>query len=349
MESQIEAVLSKKFKDQQLVEIELAQAVANRLTEWLKLFGFFAAIPIAILLGTLAIWGVTKFADVNEKLKTAKESADSLQQRASGLSGQYDRLSSAAEKYEALGKKYDSLGAKLDAVAARSEAINKEVQSVKTDISRISERIALVPSPALTPDLKKRLEDSIAGFDQYLIKCGYIPEQAGKVTVSVVESIEGNLVSRYSALNRQMTVTRGYAAEPANVLRVYMNVVLTKKEGEWEKWASYNSVNIGLETYFPASFLNKAPEAYFGSDWPTEISNSEQINTAGTALAQLLWIMRGQMDPKTLDRSILKSWNELQNSASDAHFEKLFAQRLITNLGPNGGRAKTLFSEHGIQ
>jgi prefoldin subunit 5 len=350
LESQIEAVLSRKFKDRQLVEIELTQAVANRLTDWLKLFGFFAAIPVAVLLGTLAIWGVTKFADVNEKLKTAKASADNLQERASGLSEQYDRLNNAAAKYEALGAKYDSLGAKLDAVAARSEAINKEVESVKTDISRISERIALVPSPALTPDLKKRLEESIAAFDEYLIKVGYVPDKTGRVTVSIVKTMDGNSVSSYSPSDRRMTVTAAYAAEePANVLYEYMNVVLKTKEGEWGKMASYMSVSIGLEHYFPASFLNRAPETYGHSDWPAEVSNNDQINAAGRGLAHILWLIREHSDRTALDRAILKSWYELQNSASDAHFEKLFAQRVISNLGANGGQAKNLLREHGIQ
>ena len=40
---QIEVVLEERLKDQKVVEIEVAQAVATRLVDWTKLLGFAVA------------------------------------------------------------------------------------------------------------------------------------------------------------------------------------------------------------------------------------------------------------------------------------------------------------------
>jgi len=341
LEGQIEATIKRLLKDRNVVEIEITQGIAARLTEWIKLFAFFAAIPLAFLLGGLAIWGVTKFADVNEKLQTAKTTAESLQNKATVVSDQYARLQQDAAKYE-------SISNQLNAVVAKSDALTRDLQSVKTDVSQIGKRIGFTPSAVLTPDLQKRLEKGLAEFDRYLLKLGYHPDE-GKVEVSVVDKIEnGTSLASFYPDQRRMIVTARYASEEANVLREYMAVVLKQKQGQWEQWGSYHATEIGLAHYFPASFLNTVPEGSADS-WPKNISNTAEINQAGRALSNALWMVRKEIDHDSLDRAILKSWNESQNSNSDPHYVHIFVGQLVQNLGPGGQRVKAILDAQGIK
>src|SRR5207253_9888612 len=63
VKEQIQSILSERYKDQKLVEIETTQAVAARLSEWTKLFGFFIGIPVAVLLLILAVLGIKSYSD----------------------------------------------------------------------------------------------------------------------------------------------------------------------------------------------------------------------------------------------------------------------------------------------
>ncbi len=63
VERHVQQVLAGQFKDQSLVEIETTQAVANRLSNWAKLFGFFVGIPLALLAIVLSLLGINEYRD----------------------------------------------------------------------------------------------------------------------------------------------------------------------------------------------------------------------------------------------------------------------------------------------
>ena len=51
-------------QDAKVVELEVSQAVAERLMSWAKIFGALVAVPLTILAVVLAILGVSKWTDV---------------------------------------------------------------------------------------------------------------------------------------------------------------------------------------------------------------------------------------------------------------------------------------------
>ena len=78
IEVMVVAALEKTTKDRALVETELATRVAEKLVGWGKLFGVFAALPVAGLLLILSLFGISKFED----LRTAADRADALVKQA---------------------------------------------------------------------------------------------------------------------------------------------------------------------------------------------------------------------------------------------------------------------------
>jgi hypothetical protein len=309
----IRAVIKQELRDQKVVEVEITQAIASRLTDWAKLFGFFAAIPLGLLLATLAIWGVSKFADVNDKLTMAQDRAKALQDTSSELGKRYTKLEDQLSQFEAL---------------------NEKVQDLQTDVSQISKQIGFVPSSALTPDLKQKLEAELAHFIQYMQGVGYMPE-SGRVSVSVVDNIPSppspNAVAAFSPHDRTLVVTKTYALGEGNVLEEYMNVIL-KDKGRPGPANDYETVKVGLFVYFPSSFLG-----------------AKKFNTGADALGTVLWSIRDQIGSKALDSAVFRSWEETQDEYASQHYESLFAQKLIDLLGTNGAKAKAVLASHGIQ
>src|SRR4029450_9852800 len=56
IKQEVRSALEGRLKDQKLVELETSLAVADRLSNWSKLFGFFVGVPlaaVALLLGFL--------------------------------------------------------------------------------------------------------------------------------------------------------------------------------------------------------------------------------------------------------------------------------------------------------
>ena len=56
--------LAARLKDQKLVEVETAQAVVARIGEWTKLFGFFIAFPLGVLVIILTVLGFWQYLDL---------------------------------------------------------------------------------------------------------------------------------------------------------------------------------------------------------------------------------------------------------------------------------------------
>jgi len=93
IKAQVKESLDARFKDQKLLEVETSQAVIERVKSWTTLFGYFVAIPIALLVLAFAVFGIKEFRDfralvksaqdqLKPRLEQAKSSADNAKQQA---------------------------------------------------------------------------------------------------------------------------------------------------------------------------------------------------------------------------------------------------------------------------
>jgi len=69
--SEVRAAVAASLKDRKVVEVEIAESITGRLIGWAKVFGLFAGVPLALLLITLALLGVSNYADFRKKLTDA--------------------------------------------------------------------------------------------------------------------------------------------------------------------------------------------------------------------------------------------------------------------------------------
>jgi hypothetical protein len=70
--AQLEEILTKKYKDQKVVELETASLIADRLMSWAKLFAAAIAVPLALILGFFTVVGVSKYSDFTKVIDDAE-------------------------------------------------------------------------------------------------------------------------------------------------------------------------------------------------------------------------------------------------------------------------------------
>jgi TolA-binding protein len=124
--------LDKITKERSVVEVELATKVADRLITWSKTFGFFVAVPVAILLLILSLFGISKFEDArraaeqaDKVLQQAEARSTALEKAGNKISEQIDRVQQVAQENER----------KLGELAQRQEKTERSVQELLGGLS----------------------------------------------------------------------------------------------------------------------------------------------------------------------------------------------------------------------
>lgn len=349
LRDQIKAVLKTELKDQKVLEIETTQQIAGRLTEWAKTFGFFAGALLAILLGTLAIWGWRSFSDIDSKIK--KASGDAVAATEQRVQAAQQRAAALDVASQDLDKRYQ----KLREDAARYEALGHEVESLKQSVARIEKR-NFEPSAALTPDLQKKLDSTLKGFQEYVARLGYSTKQSQiNVLIAPDDRKMPNASAYYDKQNQRIWILKEAASDPGYILREYMFSVLYSagepadlSEKTWQTVA----VASGLAYYFPASFLDNARtmdlDLASGAAWEPPASLTDALANRPKAWASICWQLRNSIDPAILDKALLNTWFELAPSRLEES-AAVFAQHLLAKLGNQAGRAAEILKARGVK
>ena len=151
--TRIEKAIQEKFKDQKLVDVETSQAIAERLHGWAKMFGFFVALPVAILLIGLSIAGIEKYSDfknmiggieqqVKPKIDQAKSDAEQAQKTASEAKREAEDSKKTIEGATAEAKR--QLGSAIELaknVKALSDRVSGLEQQTSNQMKGSSQRI----------------------------------------------------------------------------------------------------------------------------------------------------------------------------------------------------------------
>lgn len=222
------------------------------------------------------------------------------------------------------------------------------VQSLRNDVSQIGKRIGFIPSVALTPDLERQVQASLAKFEEYLNKLGYSPDN-GTTQVAVVERLpEPSAQASFDPSTLKLMITPRYASEdPGNLLIEYMGVVLKEGGKGWN--SSYASVGHSLSCYFPASFLGRELGCLYAKEvgrWPSRLATD--LSPAVEAIEGALWQSRQRIPRAVLDRAVFQTWLRTQNRYQDEHYEQIFSTTLLGLLGADRSKAEPLFSRAGL-
>jgi hypothetical protein len=88
IENMVAAAIQKETKDKTLVEIGIAAAVTERLIAWARIFAYFVAIPAAVVLVVLSIFGYSKFEDARKLADKAETNLRGIDTQMKGVETQ---------------------------------------------------------------------------------------------------------------------------------------------------------------------------------------------------------------------------------------------------------------------
>jgi cyanophycinase-like exopeptidase len=139
LRQQIQTTLKQQLQDRKVVEIETAEAIATRLSNWAKLLGFFVGIPLAVLTLLLGFVGIKTYNDLD---KTRQEVVKTYEQRGKDLKLQFEKVEAEVEKFKAQLTDWDQLAQK--------------VNNLNTKVENLADRVF---SPAVWHELDGNAED----------------------------------------------------------------------------------------------------------------------------------------------------------------------------------------------
>jgi hypothetical protein len=163
----VDQYLAERIKDKDVVEIELASKIADRLYGWTKLFGFFVAIPVAVILFGLGAFGITKVADLRNY---ANQSTAKLQKALDTANV------GAKEVDEKLAELKKQTELKLAELKSQNDALQSQVKNL--------EKCVYGNPVAIGEASKSNLKAKLTEFEKHMEKVGYRPD-GSKVAVEI--------------------------------------------------------------------------------------------------------------------------------------------------------------------
>jgi hypothetical protein len=358
LSGRVRGLLREELKDRKLVEIEITEAIVTRLSSWAKLLGFFVGLPLAVLALVLAVLGIRNYSDFSRSLDAAKRDIEQTFQRARQEAQQHgdqlkERITALRREGEELSMRSEELKTRyqrLQTELAGLDTLASNVRTLATKVERIEQRIGFEPSPALTPELRKRLETSFADFMRYLGSIGFTPND--RVRIRVDTKLQGN--AYFVPGENLIVIAESLASDPHVAYRTYTHYAL----GTFFRTvpAAAAAVESGLADYFTCSFSNTprfGEEAakklrLLGVDKPyirnldnrrrfTELGARPESHDAGEVWGAAFWDMRASLGREIVDKLLFDAWASFRGTQVEASFETAFAARLVELAGARGG------------
>lgn len=343
LRTRLRAFLKDELTDQKTIEIETAQAIAVRLTDWAKLYAYLVAVPVAILLTALVVFGISSWSDVSKTVANARERIENqlaeqnrnvaaLGARGKDLDSQYSILESKFSQYRDIVDRVDALSHRLD----RLENLKFCEGVGKADSDRIS--------------------SALHGYQTYLQDLGYRPTDGATAGICIRDAAQMNGMISYYDLKLQMVfVDKAYADNAKMFYRDYTHRVLLTMGDIGSDW-TVTAVESGLALYFPCSFADDP--ALDAPTWDlTRVRpfrdigpnfNSAQI--VGTEVwGGAFWQMRTILGRAAADRLLFDTWRRFAGSGLKPEAASGFARMLVGAVDPKQKAAiRNLFVSRGM-
>ena len=354
---EVARALDARLKDQKIVEIETTQSIVSRLSDWAKLFGWFVAIPLAILLGVLGALGIRTYSDFTSSVSQAEKEA------LKNLSSATDDAKRASEEAKKVDQEYKDLDAQLQ----QSKQLAGQVQSLSEKISKIEQAVKFKPSSSLTPELKQNLGRVFGNYHAYLQSVGF---SLGKnpptafVNPSVVEQ------TYYEPAENQIVISSDWFNFQDAGLREYTYYSLIAVNKDLSQAVAVQGLESGLADYFPCSFLNRSEFAkelfesiekkHPGFKVPlrnldnrrsfTEINAGQtELHDEGNIWGGAFWQLRTQIGRASADKLLFATWKTFRTADPKVFPKELAKQDSTLFSGAHGQQIQTIFEQRGLK
>lgn len=153
VEEQMAAAFDSRLKDQLVVEVEVAERIAERTMKWAKLAGFFIAIPAALLAGLLAFVGIETYSDLEKVTNTLDKTRDEI---ASAQAGAQEANSQAQELLTKIRAQESDLRREVDGVRRR---VAKVVEGLRGTEKRLGQQEEAVSKKFIAVEAQQEVLD----------------------------------------------------------------------------------------------------------------------------------------------------------------------------------------------
>jgi uncharacterized protein YoxC len=347
IENMVAAAIEKETKDKSLVEIGIAAAVTERLIAWARIFAYFVAIPMAVVLLVLTIFGYSKFED-------ARKLADKAETNLRGIDTQLKGVETELKEVQQNKSRLDQLSASVDQqvreLQIKSSEVTQRVNSLDNAVQNISQRLSF-DSSGLPATVQDKLTASAAKFLKYFENLGYRPKTE-IVNFNAKPDITGAL-SYYDPKTQTIYVDARWADDESILFHEYAHLILYSSlpfnalSGPTKWKLSQVPIEFGLADYFTASARSQpligevaAQVLKTGTPALGDLANSAKITTltpSDYAVAAKLsggwggafWDIRNKVGQAAADQWIYDAWRALTDS-DDALVAQSFLKNLLT-------------------
>ena len=356
----VDDAIRERLRDSRVVEVETTQAIATRLSEWAKLFGFFIGIPLALFAAWLGAVGFRSYKDVKAVIDRAREDVTRTLQKARKISA------TAQEEAQQLRSRVQEVSALVTQV---QEQVQAQVQDLSQRVASIEDVVKFKASKTLTPELKQRLSGTLSQYYDYLKRVGLSLKVQSPTVV-----IDGkDLNASYAGPPKNQIVVHPDLIEfPDVALREFTHYVMGQIKPGFEWSNDIAGLESGLADYFPASF-NGDPD--FGKDiWPIfernygqkipnrnlkhDRSFSEVVlgpgnqHSNGNVWGGAWWTLRDELGREAFDTLLIATWKSFDIAESAKHLNvfplELIKQDGALNAGQHEPAIRRVFESRGL-
>lgn len=352
LDAAVERAIAQRLKDSKIVEIEIAQAVAERLLAWAKTFAPLVGLPLALLAVILGVLGINSWSDfsgtvaqskrdIQAKITVATTSAAKLDTQARQLDGQYTDLK---QKFGDVSR------------------LASEVEGLSGKVNAIEEQIEFKNMPATGPASAAVIRRKLGGYGIYLRLPGYVPKSKLQFEISPTDQMNaafdgGKIIVSLPVAAADDILFRMYTERAQNELR----------PDYWDSAINgVAAIGSGIADYLPASYLGepafgRAFVAAYGKKLPAYVvsgdalrnlvnarpfgdpkSDAYEMHTEGEAWGGVFWTLRTALGctkaPRcpAADRIALKAWVEVPFAATSIYYQRV-GRYLIDAARATGG------------
>ena len=372
LDAHVAEAVAARIKDAKVVEIETAQAIAERLIGWAKSAAIVMGVPLALLAVVLTILGISTWSDFNNRIAEGKKEVErqleTARQNAKDISAQATALQ---DQYADLKKQFGDVS-----------TLANDVRGLADKVERL-EQIQFEQSSALLPEIKVAIENEIKVYRAYLQSLGYHPP-ATDVKVFLDPSLTNN--AYYDG--ERLVIGHKLATMPDVIYRIYTERII--KETKPEAWDTpswkVTAIYSGLADYFPCSYQG---DPKFGVKYVTTLRNQlpremaqrgylrnlvnkrsfpvgsgtdsqmHEMHDEGEIWGGAFWDIRTALGCKdsarceTADKIVLASWTALDLKPLETVDLRL-AQQIVQNIRQSAGadqadKVRNAFARRGLQ
>ena len=371
---EIEEAVKSQLKEQKVIEIETAQAIVARLSEWAKLFGIVVGVPLAILAVVLAVLGIKTYSDFYKDVEKAKN--DTIGHMEENARAKVQEITQEGEQLSAKVKQITQEGEQL---SAQIKAIKGNVEKNQAEISGLTQRVSGIEEKVefksrVNPDLKKRLEDTLREYQKFFKGLGFKPA-SDHVFVDVSANPVPGAISYYDPATHTLIIDKTYANDTDMLLREYSHHVLYSgpdvkiPTNVMETWA-FIAIESGLANYFACSFkdspsFGEATAAILkmpSNSWSlknqrriTELKQNDYsiLSDGGQIWGGAFWDLREDLGKDVADKLLYEAWFALSSSDAKSNDPKIFVNKILDadrtlEAAKHQERIRTAFKNRGL-